>query len=59
MARVLGAELERIGYAGPEEPGFLKPHAYIELHIEQGPVLEREGVPSARSRTSRASPGSG
>jgi beta-ureidopropionase / N-carbamoyl-L-amino-acid hydrolase len=41
---VLGAELELIGYAGSEEPGFLKPHAYIELHIEQGPVLEREGV---------------
>ncbi|WP_445500332.1 Zn-dependent hydrolase [Microvirga sp. G4-2] len=41
---VLGAELERIGYAGPEEPSFLKPHAYVELHIEQGPVLEREGV---------------
>ena len=42
---VLGAELERIGYAGSEEPGFLKPQAYVELHIEQGPVLEREGVP--------------
>jgi N-carbamoyl-L-amino-acid hydrolase len=42
---VLGEELERIGYAGSEEPGFLRPHAYIELHIEQGPVLEREGVP--------------
>jgi N-carbamoyl-L-amino-acid hydrolase len=42
---VLGAELEQIGYAGSEEPGFLKPHAYVELHIEQGPVLEREGVP--------------
>ena len=27
------------------EPGFLRPHAYLELHIEQGPVLEREGVP--------------
>jgi N-carbamoyl-L-amino-acid hydrolase len=40
----LGTELERIGYAGAEEPGFLKPHAYVELHIEQGPVLEREGV---------------
>jgi len=40
----LGAELERIGYAGHQEPGFLKPHAYVELHIEQGPVLEREGV---------------
>ncbi|HEX2552282.1 MAG TPA: Zn-dependent hydrolase [Microvirga sp.] len=42
---VLGAELARIGYAGGEEPGFLRPHAYVELHIEQGPVLEREGVP--------------
>lgn len=40
---VLGSELARIGYAGPEEPGFLKPQAYVELHIEQGPVLEREG----------------
>ncbi|MFD1987946.1 Zn-dependent hydrolase [Mesorhizobium newzealandense] len=42
---VLGQELARIGYAGDQEPGFLKPHAYLELHIEQGPVLEREGVP--------------
>ncbi|QRG70195.1 Zn-dependent hydrolase [Brevibacillus choshinensis] len=41
---VLGEELERIGYAGCEEPGFLKPHAYVELHIEQGPVLEKEGI---------------
>ena len=42
---VLGEELARIGYAGPHGPGFLRPHAYLELHIEQGPVLEREGVP--------------
>ncbi|ASY69282.1 Beta-ureidopropionase [Sinorhizobium fredii CCBAU 83666] len=42
---VLGEELTRIGYSGAEEPGFLKPHAYVELHVEQGPVLEREGVP--------------
>ncbi|WP_026621503.1 beta-ureidopropionase / N-carbamoyl-L-amino-acid hydrolase (plasmid) [Ensifer sp. WSM1721] len=41
---VLGDELRRIGYAGNHEPGFLRPHAYIELHIEQGPVLEREGI---------------
>ncbi|WP_448952334.1 allantoate amidohydrolase [Labrys neptuniae] len=40
----LGDELRRIGYAGAQEPGFLKPHAYLELHIEQGPVLEREGL---------------
>ena len=41
---VLGKELERIGYAGKHEPGFLEPHAYVELHVEQGPVLEREGI---------------
>jgi N-carbamoyl-L-amino-acid hydrolase len=40
---IFGAELARIGYAGSHEPGFLRPHAYLELHIEQGPVLEREG----------------
>jgi len=42
---VLGEELQRIGYAGVEQPGFLTPETYVELHIEQGPVLEREGVP--------------
>lgn len=41
----LGQELARIGYAGDREPGFLKPHIYVELHIEQGPVLQREGIP--------------
>ncbi|MBZ9789281.1 Zn-dependent hydrolase [Rhizobium sp. 3T7] len=41
---VLGDELARIGYAGTHEPGFMQPHAYVELHIEQGPLLEREGV---------------
>ncbi|MBO9124087.1 MULTISPECIES: Zn-dependent hydrolase [unclassified Rhizobium] len=41
---VLGEELSRIGYAGDLEPGFLRPKAYVELHIEQGPVLEREGL---------------
>jgi N-carbamoyl-L-amino-acid hydrolase len=39
----VGDELKRIGYAGPARPGWLKPHAYLELHIEQGPVLENEG----------------
>jgi len=42
---VLGDELARIGYAGTAEPGFLTPQAYVELHIEQGPVLERDGLP--------------
>ncbi|WP_400194907.1 Zn-dependent hydrolase [Lysinibacillus telephonicus] len=41
---LLGEELERIGYAGTKEPGFLKPYAYIELHIEQGPILDKEGI---------------
>lgn len=40
---VLGEELAKIGYRGQEKPGFLKAKAYLELHIEQGPVLEREG----------------
>ncbi|MBW1818188.1 MAG: Zn-dependent hydrolase [Deltaproteobacteria bacterium] len=36
-------ELERIGYRGAA-PAALRPvHAYYECHIEQGPVLEREG----------------
>jgi N-carbamoyl-L-amino-acid hydrolase len=40
----VGAELQRIGYAGPIPCPGLPPHAYVELHIEQGPVLEAEGV---------------
>ena len=40
----LGDELRRIGYAGEAEPGALKPYAFVELHIEQGPVLDAEGV---------------
>ncbi len=37
---VLGAELERIGYAGSTPVPGLAPAAFVELHIEQGPVLE-------------------
>ncbi len=41
----LGHELDRIGYAGPRPcPAADFPHAYVELHIEQGPILEDEGV---------------
>src|SRR5882724_5196380 len=37
-------ELERIGYLG-SEPCVPRPfRAYLELHIEQGPVLEEEGL---------------
>lgn len=40
---LLGAELSRIGYRGDRRPGFVRPHAFVELHIEQGPILEAEG----------------
>ena len=40
----LGDELARIGYAGTLEPGAIVPHEYVELHIEQGPILEAEGI---------------
>lgn len=39
----LGDELRRIGYAGDTPRGTLRPHAFVELHIEQGPQLEAEG----------------
>ena len=41
--KTFGAELERIGWKGSEEVGARKMHAYFELHIEQGPILEAEG----------------
>lgn len=40
----LGDELARIGYAGTLEPGAIVPHEYLELHIEQGPILEAENT---------------
>lgn len=40
----LGDELQRIGYAGDLEPGSVIPHEYLELHIEQGPILEAENT---------------
>jgi beta-ureidopropionase / N-carbamoyl-L-amino-acid hydrolase len=40
----LGDELQRIGYAGTLDRGTLVPHAFVELHIEQGPVMEAEGL---------------
>lgn len=38
-----GDELRRIGWRGDEEVGARKMHAFFELHIEQGPILEAEG----------------
>jgi beta-ureidopropionase / N-carbamoyl-L-amino-acid hydrolase len=40
----LGDELERIGWAGDAPVPGPAPHAYVELHIEQGPLLEEQGV---------------
>ena len=44
---VFGEELERIGYKGDTvcEPRDI--HAYFELHVEQGPFLEQQGLPVA------------
>jgi N-carbamoyl-L-amino-acid hydrolase len=40
----LGDALAAIGYDGPHAPGHMRPHAFVEIHIEQGPLLEVEGI---------------
>jgi len=37
-----GAALEAIGWRGATRAGAMKLSAYLELHIEQGPILEAE-----------------
>lgn len=39
----VGENLARIGYAGTAPVGNNQVHAFVELHVEQGPVLEHEG----------------
>ncbi len=39
-----GDELKRIGWLGDEKVGARKMHAFFELHIEQGPILEAENI---------------
>ena len=41
--KTFGNELKRIGWQGSEVVGARKMHAFFELHIEQGPILEAEG----------------
>jgi N-carbamoyl-L-amino-acid hydrolase len=41
----LGAELQRIGFAGPQPVGGRPVTAYFEAHIEQGPILEAAAKP--------------
>jgi N-carbamoyl-L-amino-acid hydrolase len=40
--KLFGEELKRIGWEGTEKVGARKMHAMLELHIEQGPILEAE-----------------
>lgn len=42
--KVLIDELTKIGYVGQAPLPLCKPHAFVELHIEQGPILDIEGV---------------
>ena len=44
VGKSFGDELTRIGWRGEEAVGARKMHAFFELHIEQGPILEAEGV---------------
>lgn len=41
---IVGDELRRIGYAGEAPVGRNRVDSFVELHIEQGPVLDREGL---------------
>ncbi|MDA0997509.1 MAG: M20 family metallo-hydrolase [Proteobacteria bacterium] len=36
--------LERIGHAGDQPVGKMQAHSFFELHVEQGPLLEEEGI---------------
>ena len=42
--KVLIDELTKIGYVGKAALPLCKPHAFVELHIEQGPILDIEGI---------------
>jgi N-carbamoyl-L-amino-acid hydrolase len=42
--RSVGEELDRIGYRGSRPAQVFPVHASFEAHIEQGPVLERDGA---------------
>jgi N-carbamoyl-L-amino-acid hydrolase len=44
QGKTFRGELERIGYLGDRPAGDHKLGAYFELHIEQGPVLDQEGI---------------
>jgi N-carbamoyl-L-amino-acid hydrolase len=37
-------ELGKIGFLGSNPVRAILPHAYVECHIEQGPILKRTGM---------------
>ena len=39
---ILADELKKTGYAGDTPTGCFRAHCFVELHIEQGPILEIE-----------------
>jgi len=48
--KTMGEELERIGYLGPDDVNVTSNypngiHAFFEVHIEQGPILEDNKIP--------------
>jgi N-carbamoyl-L-amino-acid hydrolase len=43
--KTFGDEVKRIGYEGEEEVGDHPVDSYFECHIEQGPILEADGLP--------------
>jgi len=42
--KMFGEELQRIGYDGATGVNQFRAHCFIELHVEQGPVLEQEAI---------------
>ena len=42
--KIFKEELSKIGWNGKEKVGSQKMHCYFELHIEQGPILEKENI---------------
>ncbi len=42
--RTVREELERIGFLGKAAVDGVRPHCYLECHIEQGPVLRAQGL---------------
>lgn len=44
QGKILGEELERIGFLGEHPVELDPPYAYLECHIEQGPILRSHGI---------------